>query len=106
MVLELHIWGPAFSLPSIDPQCLATVVYVRQILSNHEWVLIASSDDTLSPTSESDSPPALAHYSTHVGISIPSNLQIANLSGTCQRHYLPSEMDQRGLVAFETSLIT
>ena len=53
MVLELHIWGPAFSLPSIDPQCLAAIVYLRRTVPNGEWVLIASSDDAQSPTSES-----------------------------------------------------
>ena len=51
MVLELHIWGPAFALPSIEPQCLAAVVYLRQVVPRNEWVLIASNDDSVSPTS-------------------------------------------------------
>jgi len=50
MVLELHIWGPAFSLPSIDPQCLAAIVYLQQVVPRDEWELIASCDDALSPT--------------------------------------------------------
>lgn len=29
MVLELHIWGPGFGLPSIDAQCLAAVAYLQ-----------------------------------------------------------------------------
>ena len=51
MILELHIWGPAFSLQSIDPQCLAAIAYLTQVLPRDKWTLIASSDPTLSPTS-------------------------------------------------------
>lgn len=62
-MLELHIWGPAFGLPSIDPQCLAAVAYLSLALGNHngengdngksgeEWVLIADSDPSAVPTS-------------------------------------------------------
>lgn len=50
MVLELHVWGPAFSLPSIDPQCLAAIIYLRQVVPRESWVLIASNNDSLSPT--------------------------------------------------------
>ncbi|KAF6234794.1 hypothetical protein HO173_007014 [Letharia columbiana] len=52
MVLELHIWGPAFSLPSIDPHCLTAIAYLAQALPRDQWVLVASSDATLSPTKE------------------------------------------------------
>ena len=51
MVLELHIWGPAFTLPSIDPECLAAIAYLTQVLPREAWALVASSDTTLSPTS-------------------------------------------------------
>ena len=51
MVLELHVWGPAFSLPSIDPQCLSAIAYLNQALPRDQWALIASSDINLSPTS-------------------------------------------------------
>lgn len=51
MVLELYTWGPAFSLPSIDPQCLAAIAYLAQVVPREEWILIASPDTTLSPTS-------------------------------------------------------
>jgi sorting and assembly machinery component 37 len=54
MVLELHIWGPAFSLPSIDPQCLATIAYLVQAVPEDAWVLVASSDPSVSPTSTSE----------------------------------------------------
>lgn len=53
MVLELHVWGPAFGLPSIDPQCLATIAYFSQALPpQDEWILIPSSDPAVSPTSK------------------------------------------------------
>ncbi|KAL0640145.1 hypothetical protein Q9L58_000703 [Maublancomyces gigas] len=49
-MLELHIWGPAFSLPSIDPQCNAAVAYLNTTLHKDEWTVIASSNPLLSPT--------------------------------------------------------
>lgn len=53
MVLELYTWGPAFGLPSIDPQCLATIAYLSYALPlRDEWVLIPISDPTVSPNSE------------------------------------------------------
>ena len=51
MVLELHIWGPAFSLPSIDPQCLAAIAYFSLVVPKEAWVLIPTSDPSVSPTS-------------------------------------------------------
>jgi sorting and assembly machinery component 37 len=51
MVLELHIWGPAFGLPSIDAECIAAIAYLRHCLNDEEWVLVASSDASVSPTS-------------------------------------------------------
>ncbi|QSZ36462.1 hypothetical protein DSL72_006341 [Monilinia vaccinii-corymbosi] len=50
MLLELHVWGPSFGLPSIDAQCLATIAYMRQVIPRGQWSLVASSDPTLSPT--------------------------------------------------------
>ena len=49
MVHELHIWGPAFGLPSIDAPCLATVAYLKQCLPPNTWALIPSSDPALNP---------------------------------------------------------
>ncbi|KAK1148968.1 hypothetical protein N8T08_007643 [Aspergillus melleus] len=63
MVLELHVWGPAFSLPSIDAQCLATIAYLSQTVPREAWVLVASSDPTVSPTCEL---PALKNGTTWV----------------------------------------
>ncbi|KAL2857098.1 Tom37 C-terminal domain-containing protein [Aspergillus pseudoustus] len=63
MVLELHVWGPGFSLPSIDPQCLATIAYFSLLVPKDSWTLVASSDPTISPTQEL---PALKNGSTWV----------------------------------------
>ncbi|KAL4811024.1 Tom37 C-terminal domain-containing protein [Aspergillus unguis] len=63
MALELHVWGPGFSLPSIDAQCLATVAYLSVAVPKDSWVLVASSDPTVSPTHEL---PALKNGSTWV----------------------------------------
>ncbi len=52
MPLELHIWGPAFGLPSIDAECLAAIAYLRHALSSDEWVLVPSSDPKVCPTGE------------------------------------------------------
>ncbi|CAG8972153.1 hypothetical protein HYALB_00009701 [Hymenoscyphus albidus] len=52
MVLELHVWGPAFSLASIDPHCLAAIAYLQQAVPRGKWALIATSDPALSPTNE------------------------------------------------------
>ncbi|KAL8804304.1 MAG: hypothetical protein Q9182_002669 [Xanthomendoza sp. 2 TL-2023] len=51
-MLQLHVWGPAFNLPSIDPQCLAAIAYLSQAVPKSEWELVPSSDPTLSPTRE------------------------------------------------------
>jgi hypothetical protein len=50
-MLELHVWGPAFGLPSIDAHCLAAIAYLQQAVPRGKWQLIASSDPSLSPTS-------------------------------------------------------
>ncbi|KIW17808.1 hypothetical protein PV08_05003 [Exophiala spinifera] len=54
MVLELHVWGPAFDLPSIDGQCLATIYYLRKALGvpGKEWVLVRSGEPRVSPFRE------------------------------------------------------
>jgi hypothetical protein len=49
MVFELHVWGPAFGLPSIDSECIATVAYFNRIVPQGQWVLIADYDTSLSP---------------------------------------------------------
>ncbi|KIV94434.1 hypothetical protein PV10_02201 [Exophiala mesophila] len=63
MVLELHVWGPAFGLPSIDPQCAAAISYCRQSLPRDGWTLIPSNDTHVSPLVQL---PALCHDQTWV----------------------------------------
>ncbi|PSN70102.1 hypothetical protein BS50DRAFT_598814 [Corynespora cassiicola Philippines] len=52
MVLELHVWGPAFGLPSIDAACNATIAYFHRIVPPAEWLLIADYDTSISPREE------------------------------------------------------
>lgn len=49
MALELYIWGPAFGLPSIDPECLAALSYLGHAVPQEDWSLIASNDAAISP---------------------------------------------------------
>lgn len=51
MVLELHVWGPAFGLPSIDSECIAAVAYAQLTLREGTWVVVASHDVDKSPNS-------------------------------------------------------
>ncbi|KAH8179225.1 outer mitochondrial membrane transport complex protein [Sarocladium implicatum] len=49
-MLDLHIWGPAFGLPSIDPECIAAVAYFHSAASSPaDWRLIPSNDPSLTP---------------------------------------------------------
>ncbi|KAK3299931.1 outer mitochondrial membrane transport complex protein-domain-containing protein [Chaetomium fimeti] len=43
MVLQLHVWGPAFGLPSIDAECIAAIAYLAQTVSPADYQLIQSS---------------------------------------------------------------
>ncbi|KAJ5103831.1 hypothetical protein N7532_004360 [Penicillium argentinense] len=52
MVLQLHVWGPAFGLPSIEAHCLATIAYCSVALPKGSWEVVASSDPSVSPTGE------------------------------------------------------
>ncbi|MCJ1471961.1 hypothetical protein MMC13_000604 [Lambiella insularis] len=45
MVLELHVWGPAFGLPSIDQDCLAAVAYFTEVVPVDQWVLAEDTDE-------------------------------------------------------------
>ncbi|KAI5922057.1 outer mitochondrial membrane transport complex protein-domain-containing protein [Camillea tinctor] len=59
--LELHVWGPAFGLDSIDPECLAAIAYFRSMIPSGDWTLIASNDASVNPNHVL---PALLHQST------------------------------------------
>ncbi|KFH68880.1 hypothetical protein MVEG_05684 [Podila verticillata NRRL 6337] len=51
MPTELYIYGGAFGLPSIDPQCLALISYMS-IVSHQEFSIIECNDTGFSPTGE------------------------------------------------------
>ncbi|KAF3023526.1 hypothetical protein E8E14_008474 [Neopestalotiopsis sp. 37M] len=63
MALELHIWGPAFGLPSIDPESLAALSYLGHVVPTGDWSLIASNDAALNPDQTF---PALHHNGTWI----------------------------------------
>lgn len=47
MLLELHTWGPAFGLPSIEPECIATIAYCQRVIPKGQWTLTADYDSTV-----------------------------------------------------------
>lgn len=49
MSYELHVWGPALGLDSIDAECLAAIAAFRHILPSSDWSLVASNGTCLSP---------------------------------------------------------
>lgn len=51
MVLEIHVWGPGFGLPSVDPECIAIIAYAQQTLRDGAWAVVAAHDVSLSPNS-------------------------------------------------------
>ncbi|XXH05450.1 hypothetical protein Hte_011877 [Hypoxylon texense] len=61
MALELHVWGPAFGLDSIDPECLGAIACFRHFVPREDWSLIASNDAAVSPDYHL---PALHHGGT------------------------------------------
>ena len=50
MALDLHVWGPAFGLPSIDPECIATITYCQRVVPEGQWSLVASYDKSVGLT--------------------------------------------------------
>lgn len=52
-MLELHVYGPAFDLPSVDLECLAAIILLQCGYSNDQpWLLIPSSNPNVSPFGE------------------------------------------------------
>ena len=47
MVLELHVWGPAFGLASIEAECIATIAYCHRVIPEGGWSLVASHNPTV-----------------------------------------------------------
>lgn len=86
MVLRLHVWGPAFGLPSIDAECLATITYLAWALPTSEWELVATSPSGV-PT---QSLPSLQDPRSGVWVtgftSITSHLGQANPEWDLDRH--------------------
>ncbi|OLN84322.1 Metaxin-like protein [Colletotrichum chlorophyti] len=46
-ILELHVWGPAFRLPSVDAECLAAIAYLHTALPSSQWRLIPTNDPAI-----------------------------------------------------------
>ncbi|KAH7079126.1 Eisosome component PIL1-domain-containing protein [Paraphoma chrysanthemicola] len=42
MVFQLHVWGPAFGLPSIEPECIATIAYCQRVIPRGQWGLVSA----------------------------------------------------------------
>ncbi|KAI1743339.1 hypothetical protein F4680DRAFT_372946 [Xylaria scruposa] len=61
MSFQLHVWGPAFGLESIDAECLAAIALFRHLFLSQGWSLIASNDTSLIPD---HTLPALFHDGT------------------------------------------
>lgn len=61
MALQLHVWGPACGLPSIDAECLAAITYLTYALpastDPRPWALVATSPSAV-PTRECQNPQA------------------------------------------------
>ncbi|KAI1323750.1 hypothetical protein F5Y16DRAFT_382773 [Xylariaceae sp. FL0255] len=61
MAFQLHVWGPALGLASIDAECLAAVTCFRQVVLVQDWTLVPCNDTTVSPDKTL---PALLHEGT------------------------------------------
>ena len=57
MVLELHVWGPAFGLASIEPDCIATIAYCQRVIPQGQWSLVADHNPTVGATGTSTPAP-------------------------------------------------
>ncbi|KAE9970463.1 hypothetical protein Vi05172_g5674 [Venturia inaequalis] len=48
----LHIWGRLGNLPSIDPECIATLGYIIRNASLDEWKIVTEYDPSFSPNGD------------------------------------------------------
>jgi hypothetical protein len=62
MVLELHVWGPAFGLPSIDPECIAVIAYFNWKIPQPCWQLVADYDTSIGPQRRCTRPLPQRHH--------------------------------------------
>ncbi|KFA53644.1 hypothetical protein S40293_03888 [Stachybotrys chartarum IBT 40293] len=49
-MLDVYVWGSAFGLPSIDPECLALITYLHNAAPSTAWRLIPANDPSISPS--------------------------------------------------------
>ncbi|KAF2651485.1 hypothetical protein K491DRAFT_696397 [Lophiostoma macrostomum CBS 122681] len=107
MVLQLHVWGPAFGLPSIDAECTASVAYFNRIVPQAHWVLVADYDTSISPQNEY---PLLIDGSTYVTgfTNIVSHLRNHHSGAYDLDYHLTSEQqtDRTAFVSFLQSAAT
>ena len=62
-MLDLHVYPPAFSLPSIDAHCIAAIAYLSAALPREEYHIIATTPNS-NPSGEL---PALRNGSIWIG---------------------------------------
>ncbi|KAK3329096.1 Tom37 C-terminal domain-containing protein [Apodospora peruviana] len=110
MVLEVHVWGPAFGLASIDAECLATVAYLKQTTTptsnlpqaanKYDYRLIQSSPSAV-PTNRL---PALHDPSNNTWISgyssIISHLKSTALPSPTEKYHEHSARKQADSTAY------
>ncbi|OAR00877.1 hypothetical protein LLEC1_06654 [Akanthomyces lecanii] len=51
-MLELHVWGPVFGVPSIDAECIAAITYLHNaVCDGVQFRIVPSNDASVSPSS-------------------------------------------------------
>lgn len=50
-MLDVHVWGAAFGLPSIDPESFALITYLHNAAEPSSYRLVPSNDPSISPSS-------------------------------------------------------
>lgn len=50
-MFDVHVWGAALGLPSIDPECLALITYLQNAAQPADYRLIASNDPSITSSS-------------------------------------------------------
>ncbi|KAG7293439.1 hypothetical protein NEMBOFW57_003489 [Staphylotrichum longicolle] len=87
MVLQLHVWGPAFGLPSIDAECLAAIAYLAQTLGPSDYQLIQSSPSavptqttttTTTATTKADATAYTAFLTAHAAPLLALSLYVSS----------------------------
>lgn len=102
-MLELHVYPPAFSLPSIDAHCVATIAYFSAALPESEYRLIADTPNN-NPTGEL---PALRNGSIWIAgfANIVDYIRKLNREWDLDARAELEDSDRADLIAY-TALIT